>query len=100
MFDFWPVYSGERFRASGPSSCSHSTLYLSIFLSFQPKFVSQFSQKLCEVESSNMVYICRMSDCTVGLRLRVMALILLFFIHFSFFPYIACYFLKFVSEFS
>ena len=19
MFDFWPVYSGERFRASGPS---------------------------------------------------------------------------------
>ena len=70
--------------------CSYSSLYLSIFLSFQPKFVLQFSQELYKVESSNMVYICRMSDCIVGLRLRVMALILLFFIHFSFFPYIAC----------
>ena len=37
------------------------------FLSFQAKFVSQFPQELCKVESSNMVYICRMSNCIVGL---------------------------------
>ena len=70
--------------------CSYSSLYLSIFLSFMAKFVSHFSLELCKLESSNMVYICRMSDCIVGLRLRVMALIFLFFIHFSFFPYITC----------
>ena len=56
------------------------------FLSFTAKFVSQFSPELCKLESSNTVYICRMSNCIVGLRLRVMALIFLFFIHFSFFP--------------
>ena len=66
--------------------CSYSSLYLSIFLSFKAKFVLQFSLELCKLESSNMVYICRMSDCMVGLRLRIMALIFLFFIHFSFFP--------------
>ena len=65
---------------------SYCSLYLSIFLSFKALFVSQFSPELCKLESSNMVYICRMSKCIVGLRLRVMALIFLFFIHFSFFP--------------
>ena len=54
--------------------CSYSSLYLSIFLSFKAKFVSLFSLELCKLESSNMVYICRMSNCIVGLRLRVMAL--------------------------
>ena len=39
----------------------------------------QFSQELYRLESSNMVYICRMSDCIVGLRLRVMALIFFYF---------------------
>ena len=68
------------------TSCFYSSLYLSIFLSFKAKFVSQFSPELCKLESSNMVYICRMSDCIMGLRLRVMALIFLFFVHFSFFP--------------
>ena len=63
---------------------SYSSLYLSIFLSFQAKFVTLFSQELRKVESSNMVHICRMSGCIVGLRLRVMALILLYFIHFFF----------------
>ena len=58
--------------------CSYSSLYLSIFLSFTAQFVSQFSPELCKLETSNMVYICRMSDCIVGLRLRVMALIFLF----------------------
>ena len=58
--------------------CSYSSLYLSIFLSFIAKFVLQFSPELCKLESSNMVYICRMSDYIVGLRLRVMALIFLF----------------------
>ena len=58
--------------------CSYSSLYLSIFLSFKAKFVSLFSLELCKLESSNMVYIGRMSDCIVGLRLRVMALIFLF----------------------
>ena len=76
------LYCGIENRAP----CSYSSLYLSIFLSFKAKFVSQFSPELCKLESSNMVYICRMSDCIVGLRLRVMALIFLFFIHFSFFP--------------
>ena len=58
--------------------CSYSSLYWSIFLSFKAKFVSQFSLELCKVESSNMIYKCRMSDCIVGLRLRVMAFIFLF----------------------
>ena len=70
--------------------CSYSSLYLSIILSFKAKFMSQFSQELCKLESTNMVYVRRMSDCIVGLRLRVMALIFLFFIHFFFFPYITC----------
>ena len=64
----------------------YSSLYLSIFLSFTAKFVSQFSPELCNLESSNIIYICRMSDCIVGLRLKVMALILLFFIYFLSFP--------------
>ena len=49
------------------------------FLSFKAKFVSQFSPEVCKLESSNVVHICRMSDCIVGLRLRVMALNFLFF---------------------
>ena len=60
------------------TSCSYSSLYLSIFLSFKAKFVSLFSPDLCKLESSNMVYICRMSYCIVGLRLRVMAHVFLF----------------------
>ena len=59
--------------------CSYSSLYLSIFLSFKAKFVSQFSQELCKLESSNMVYMCRIRYCFMGLRLRVVALIFLFF---------------------
>ena len=58
--------------------CSYSSLYLSIFLSFKAKFVSQFSPELCQLQSSNMIHICRMSDCIVGLRLRVMTFIFLF----------------------
>ena len=50
--------------------------------------MSQFSPELCKLESSNMVYICRMSDCIVELRLRVMALIFFICIQFSFFPYV------------
>ena len=45
--------------------CSYSSLYLSIFLSFKAKFVSQFSPELCKLESLNVVYMCRMSDCIV-----------------------------------
>ena len=48
--------------------------------------MSQFSPELCELESSNMVYICRMSDCIVGLRLRIMALIFSIFHPFFFLP--------------
>ena len=47
--------------------CSYSSLYLSIFLSFKAKFVSQFSQELCKLGSLNMVYMYRKSDCIVGL---------------------------------
>ena len=56
------------------------------FLSFTAKFVSQFSPELRKLESSNIVYICRMSDCIVGLRLRVMAFIFLFSSIFLSFP--------------
>ena len=68
------------------TSCSYSSLYLSIFLSFKAKFVSLFSPELCKLESSNMVYICRMSYCIVGLRLRVMAHVFLFLSIFLSFP--------------
>ena len=67
-------------------SCSFSSHYLSIFSVFYAKFVSQFSPELCKLESSNMIYICRMSDCIVGLRLRVMALIFHFLSIFLSFP--------------
>ena len=46
----------------------------------------QFSQELYKLVSSIMVYICRMSDCIVGLRLRVMAFILVFLLIFLSFP--------------
>ena len=69
--------------------CSYSFLYLSIFLIIKAKFVSHFSPELCKLESSNMIYVCRMSECIVGLRLSVMALFSIF-IHFSFYPYITC----------
>ena len=64
----------------------YSSLYLSIFLSFTAKFLSQFSPELCRLKSSNMVYICRMSDCIMGLRLRIMALIFPFLFIFLPFP--------------
>ena len=66
--------------------CSYFFLYLSIFLSFMAKFVSLFSPELCKLESSNLVYIYRISDRIVGLRLRVMALIFLFLSNFLSFP--------------
>ena len=66
--------------------CSYSSLYLSIFLSFKAKFVSLFSPELGKPGSSNMLYTCRMSDCIMGLRLRVMALIFLFLSIFLSFP--------------
>ena len=37
--------------------CSYSSLYLSIFLSFKAKFVSQFTPELCKLEFPYMVYI-------------------------------------------
>ena len=46
------------------------SLYTSIFMSFKAKFVSQFSQELYKVEASNMVYLCRMSDCIVGFEIQ------------------------------
>ena len=49
--------------------------------------MSQFSLELCKLESANMVYTCRMSDCIVGLRLRLMALIFLFYPFFFLSPY-------------
>ena len=48
------------------------------FLSLKAKFMSLFSPELCKLGSLNMVYICRVSNCIVGLRLRVMAFSLLF----------------------
>ena len=48
--------------------------------------MSLFSPELCKLESSNIIYMCRMSDCIVGLRLRVMAFIFLFLSIFLSFP--------------
>ena len=48
--------------------------------------MSQFSPELCKLESLNIIYICRMSDCIVGLRIRVIALIFLFLSIFLSFP--------------
>ena len=53
-------------------------------LSLKAKFVSQFFQELCKLESSNMISIWRINDCIVGLRHRVIALILFLFIFLSF----------------
>ena len=80
------LYCGIKNQTPG----SYSSLYLSIFLSFKAKFVSQFSPELCKLESSNMAYICRLSDCIMGLRLRDIGCYFSIFIHFSFFPYITC----------
>ena len=66
--------------------CAYSCLYLSIYLSFKAKFVSQFPPELWKLESSNVVYICKMSDCILGLRLRVMTFIFLFLSIFLSFP--------------
>ena len=54
----------------------------SFFCLLKAKFVSQFSHELCKPESSNMIYISRMNDCIVGLRLRVMSLFYPFFFPF------------------
>ena len=43
--------------------CSYTSFCLSVFLSLKAKFVSQFSQELWKLDSLNMAYICRMSDC-------------------------------------
>ena len=48
--------------------------------------MSHISPELCKLESSNMVYIIKMSDYIVGLRLRVMAFIFLFLSIFLSFP--------------
>ena len=74
------------FGIENRTPCSYYALYLSSFLSFTTEFVSQFSPELCKLESLNVVYICRMSDCIVGLRLRVMAFIFLFSSIFLSFP--------------
>ena len=58
--------------------CSYFYLYLSIFLSFKAKLVLLFSPELCKLGSSNMLHICRMSDCIVELKLRIMALFSIF----------------------
>ena len=50
--------------------CYYFSLYLSIFLSFIAKFVSLFSPELYKLESSNILYVCRISDCIVGLSSR------------------------------
>ena len=80
--------------------CSYSSLYLSILLSVKAKFVSQFSPELCKLESSNMVNICRMSYCILGLRLRVMVLILLFLSIFLSFAILHVNIKKFMLGFS
>ena len=62
--------------------------------------MSQFSPELCKLESSNMVYICIMSDCIVGWRLRIMAYIFLFLSIFLSFPVIHVNIKKFMLALS
>ena len=57
--------------------------------------MSQFSPELCELDSSNMIHICRMSDCIMGLRLRVIAFIFLFLSIVLSFPILHVYIKKF-----
>ena len=40
MFDFWPVYSGERFRASGPSCLNY---LLTFYVEPESVFTSEYS---------------------------------------------------------
>ena len=61
--------------------------------------MSQFSQKLFKVESSTLANICRLSDCIIELRLRLIAIILQILAIFSFSPFCMIT-LKIVSEFS
>ena len=52
--------------------------FICLFLSFHGKFVSQFFEGFYKLGSINLIYIWRMSDCIMGLRLGFIALILLF----------------------
>ena len=62
---------------------------LALILPFKAKFVSQFSPELQARIFKCGTYICRMSDCIVGLRLRVVALFFYFY-PFFFFPFMTC----------
>ena len=46
--------------------------------------MSQFSQELFKLQSSNMAYIRKMSDCIMGTRLRLISLTPSLFLHISF----------------
>ena len=59
---------------------SHSFFFLSIRL-FQGKVVSQFSQELCKLISSSLAYLWGLTDCTVALRLSLIAIIFSTFLH-------------------
>ena len=80
--------------------CSYFSLYLS-FICLLGLNVCHSFHELRKLEFSNMVYICRMSDCFVKkLRLRVMALIFLFLSLFLSFPLLHVNIKKIVSVFS
>ena len=49
--------------------------------------MSRFSEELFKLESSIMECICKTSDHIVGLRKELIALFLLFFIHFLYFQF-------------
>ena len=63
------------------------SLYLSIFLSLQSKFLSQISQLLWEPESSNFVYIMRVTKFILGKQTKMLRFIFALFLpYFSTFP--------------
>ena len=67
--------------------CFYSSLYLSVYRSIKAKFVSQFFSGTVQARIFKCgTYICRMSDCIVGLRLRIMAFIFQFLSVFLSFP--------------
>ena len=61
-------------------------LYLSIFPSLQSNFLLHISLLLWEPESSNFLYILRVSKYIVGQKTKMMRFIFTIFFHFSFFP--------------
>ena len=79
MFDFWPLYSGERFRASGPPCCiylrnaQYNRYILQAFMSGVPVKVLETVQirseaVKCGVLSGSILFVCKMKMIKLNFR--------------------------------